>query len=226
MRVHSPKPAEWCAWSEFPRSVWRGLLSPAALPPGARLLIVGPEPGPLAEWLTEFSFDVVAACEDTAIIHRGRRDCPRVDFLRIVPGSRFTLPWHSFDAAFVQPLSPHEGSWLSSTARSFTAIVLASLKPGGRLVWWRKRQEQFGHDDACWSRHLGCFPGQLQTNVIAGGLFRATSQSLVVTFDVPDRPLGIQDWRTFTQRGLLTDRRACCAFAESIEDAATFRRAA
>lgn len=237
MRTGSAKSAATRVLAEVPRPVWRRLLTPPRLVPGARVLIVAPQPNSLAEWFAELSFDVVAASEDADCVLDGRRSCPQAEFLRATPGQRLYLPLHSFDAAFVQPLSDHAGSWLSSTARAFTAGVLAALKPQGRLHWWRRRSPTSDHADACWSQHIGCFPGRVETAEVSDSLLsdslwawmrrrEPATSTIVVTLQTPPEPLTFDDWRNHARRGLLTDRRACCSFAESAETGSAARRAA
>jgi hypothetical protein len=210
----------------IPQQVWRRLLAPQRLATGARVLVVGPQPTLLAEWLTSLAFDVVAACDDPAVVSNGRRELADVEFIRLAPGPRSPLPGHSFDAAFLQPLPAQSGNWLSSSARLFTAGVLASLKPQGQLLWWRREPAPDGHRDNCWTNHLGCFPGEVESTEIPDALFSRTTWdwmrhrspragTRLVTLRTPLDLLTADEWRDYARRGWLTDRRACCPFGES-----------
>lgn len=213
----------------IPRKEWRRLLSPPHLAAGSRLLVAGPQPAGLAEWLADLSFDVTAATDDAVAVLTGRRRHPRVEFLRASSDPRYLLPGHAFDAAFVQPMSAHGDNWLSSQARLFTAGLLAAIKPGGRLIAWRPTPVDDGHDDACWLRHLACFPGRIEArevfDVVLPQLRRNPRRTVIVLWTSPPDWLSPSDWRTYARNGLLTDLRTCCPPADSTEVSA-HRRAA
>jgi hypothetical protein len=231
MRVNSAAPRPTFGQSEhlfIPRKEWRRLLSPPNLSPYARVLVAGTQPAPLANWLAGLSFDVLAATDDGVALLQGRRSFPRVEFARL-SADRCFLPGHAFDAAFVQPLFAHGSNWLSSSARMFTAGLLAAIKPNGRLICWRSASATDGHDDVCWLRHLACFPGGLEAHDVFDAPFprlrRNARRTIIATWQSPSEWLSLDDWRNYARNGLLTDIRGCCNSAGAVDTSHT-RRAA
>jgi hypothetical protein len=195
----------------LPHRMWRQLLAAPALPPCARLLVLAPQPLALVHWLVELSFDVLAVCEDPEIVLAGRRTVPQADFLRIGPVLKGGLAARTFDAAFLLPMSGHGADWLSLSARRFTAAIAATVTPNGRIITWRS-PEMDGHGASCWDWHLGCFPGQVNSVSVTPPLLTGpTTRSLLSVWQLPAEELSLGEWREYAERGLLTDRRGCCA---------------
>ncbi len=164
-----------------------------------------------------------------------------------VTGSQWNSPsGNSFDLMLADERALSQGNLLDLNVRSRTAHLLAQLRPSGQLLivsppqagipakphvspestFWHEQPIFNGHSAACWTRHLACFPGQLEvidsvsvqlTNAVWCWLCRANShtsvadrsQPPIVSLRVPVEPLATGAWLDHARRGLLTGTTCC-----------------
>jgi len=191
---------------------------------GQRVLVAGTGCDELTGWLDDLGFEVEtwgsAALELTK-----------------------SLPSPStFDLILVDDLHEHRGNLLELNSRLVTARLLTCLKPGGDLVVIRDAAfDAHGvptttstHDAVCWTRHLACFPGRLETaafpapwisqNTLSWLLGRGSlPPELAVSLRIPTEPLMSREWQEHARRGLLTGTNCCRTEAVPLSPA---RRAA
>ena len=142
----------------------------------------------------------------------------------------------AFDLILVDELGQYRGSLLELSSRLVTAQLLSCLKPGGDFVVIR--DAAFGsngsptriasHDAACWTRHLACFPGQLETAEFPAPWFSRNTwlwllghgsapAELAVSLRTPAERLSIAEWQEHARRGLLTGAASCCSAAMPVQ---------
>ena len=202
---------------------------------GRRVLVVGLGCVESMAWLESLGWEAVLWDEVTG---RSRA---------ALTGSR----WNSssgkpFDLILADADASRQDNLLELSVRSRTAHLLSQLRPSGQLLivspqqngppshlsvspestLWQQQPVLNGHSAACWTRHLACFPGQLELIDSASGqlthsvwrwLIRADShasdidrsQPVIVSLRVPVEPLTAGVWLDHARRGLLTGTTCC-----------------
>lgn len=197
---------------------------------GEHVLIAGDHCGEMAEWLDELGFDVEAIDDSTERLaawqHSGARF--EIHFAKLDGSDNLGAP---FDLIIADDVNLHRENLLCLRARQATAELLSHLKPQGELVIVREPGSLGHHDIACWTRHLACFPGKLETTEYPTPLFSREMYQwmirgirpepfLTVSLKIPAEKLSMDEWCQHAQRGLLTSSTCCPA------ESATQRRAA
>jgi hypothetical protein len=202
---------------DLPRRLWRKLLTSSPLPVGAPMLVVGTQPLEVSRRLGELGFDVLALCTDPAAAMTARLQDPQTEY-RWLANDEPDLPQQTFALALVLDDSGWAANLLSRQSRLFTARILAALQPGRRLVWRHEPEGDLGHQSGCRFRHLACFPGEVDVDSFSApvwplSLFQPVRrrETTLVELTIPSDPLAPLDWRRCVDKGLLTDRRSCCA---------------
>lgn len=189
---------------------------------GEHLLVAGNHSDEMAEWLDELGFDV-DAIDDSMERISARQAC----------GTRFEIHFakldgsddlgdRPFDLIIADELNLHRDNLLCLPARQATAELLAQLKPQGELVIVREPGNLGHHDIACWTRHLACFPGELETVEYPTPLFSREMYQwvtrgvrpdpfLTVSLKTPIESLSMDEWLQHAHRGLLTSSTSCCS---------------
>ena len=127
------------------------------------------------------------------------------------------------------------GVLANGVPRVVTARFLSRLKPGGDLVVIREAgcgpsgdsSNSTAHDAVCWTRHLACFPGQLETTEFPAPWFShstwhwmlgrgSTPAELMVSLRIPAERLTVEQWQDHARRGLPTGATGCCSAALSL----------
>ena len=175
---------------------------------GQRVLVVGTGCDELIEWLNSLGFDV---------------DSQGKTPLELTAGDS---SWSAFDLILVDDFERYRGSLLELGLRLMTAQLLSRLKPGGDLVVihdaGRDSSNNTAHDAVCWTRHLACFPGQLETTEFPAPWFSRSTwhwmlgrgsapAELTVSLRTPSERLTVEQWQEHAQRGLLTGAATCCS---------------
>lgn len=197
---------------------------------GQHVLIAGDHGVEMAEWLDELGFDVEAIDDSMERLSAKQQSGARfeIHFAKLDGSDNLGAP---FDLIIADDVNLHRSNLLSLKARVATAELLSQLKPQGELVVVREPGNLGRHDVACWTRHLACFPGRLETIVYPTPLFSREMYQwlfrgirpepfLTVSLKTPAERLSMEDWCQHAQRGLLTSS-TCCS-----SRTATQRRAA
>ena len=138
----------------------------------------------------------------------------------------------AFDLILVDDFEGYRGSLLELGLRLMTAQLLSRLKPGGDLVVIHgaargpmgDSSSNAAHDAVCWTRHLACFPGQLESTEFPAPWFSrstwhwmlgrgSTPAEMMVSLRTPSERLTVEQWQEHARRGLLTSATACCPAA-------------
>jgi hypothetical protein len=130
----------------------------------------------------------------------------------------------SYDLILITELDRYRGSLVGLDARLTTARLLACLKPEGEFVVVHEVLHKEFHDSACWTRHLACFPGHLETLESSNCWFRwpvwnwlrtgaRPRRDLAISLRAPLERLSAREWYEHARRGLLTGAGACCSAA-------------
>ena len=181
---------------------------------GQRVLVIGTGCGELIEWLNSLGFDVDSLGKSSLELTAGE-------------SSR-----SMFDLILVDDFDRYRGSLLDLSLRLVTAQLLSRLKPGGDLVVIRAAARgpmddsstSTSHDAVCWTRHLACFPGRLETTEFSASWFSRSTwhwmlgrgsapAELTVSLRIPSERLTVEQWQDHARRGLLTGAAACCSAA-------------
>lgn len=209
--------------ADLPRRLWRQLLVKSPVPVGGSALAIGTKPIAAAERLCEFGLDVLALCDDSAAVLAGRLRCPRAEFQRFDAVALQRLPRQSFDLVLVLDTQPWPSNLLGRAARMLSANVLATVKPGRRVLWRYETHEAGGHQAGCWFRHLACFPGDVDVQSVSTPRWPLTvlrpvlrHETTVVEFTTPADAIAPAEWRRCVERGLLTDQRGCCELGAAV----------
>ena len=224
---------------ELPRRLLKQVLVGHGLRFGARVLVAGCGHGELVAFLDEIAYQVEVIDDSTDSISEARTCFPQFEFHYARLEESIPVPADEFDLILVQDLCAYRQNLLDLTARSATANLLGCLKPGGDLVFVRKKNGQMRcgaeHPCGCWKRHLACFPGQLELAEYRESFFeraqwdwlfgkRSHSDYYTVTLQTPKEKLQKTFWRDFARRGLMTGQGTCCpshySHTESIRRAA------
>lgn len=187
---------------------------------GEHVLIAGDHCGETAEWLDELGFDVEAIDDSNERLSARQRCGARFEIRLAKLDLTDNLGDVPFDLILADELSLHRDNLLSLRARLATAELLSHLKPQGELVIVREPRSQVRHDVACWTRHLACFPGRLETFAYPTPLFsremfrwivhgNRPEPFLTVSLKVPSERLTQVEWCHHAQCGLLTSQ-SCC----------------
>jgi SAM-dependent methyltransferase len=210
---------------ELPTRLLKQVLVGHGLRFGGRVLVAGCGHGELVAFLDGIAYSVDAIDDSTDGIEDARRRFPQFEFQYARLDESIPAPTDEFDLILVQDLCVYRDNLLDLRTRSATANLLACLKPGGDLVFVRKRIGQLGcgagHHSGCWKRHLACFPGQLETTDYRESFFdrahwdwlygpREHSDYFTVTLQTPPEKLTRNFWRDFARRGLMTGQGTCC----------------
>ena len=117
------------------------------------------------------------------------------------------FPAHSFDCVLLRETDAYEGSLSSPEACTATANLLASLRPGGILLWC----VPVSRGDL--ASHLSAFPGQprsikLGTGGIAGALLRAigigrNSGLPAIEYRLPTEPISRLEWHRIARQAVM-----------------------
>lgn len=244
IRLHPPRRNEDSSTPSrrWPFAQWHRLLRRVLTRSGdgaaQRVLIVGTGCSELTAWLESLGLEVVLFDE------AARNACVAV--AKFLP---LAASLCAFDLVLADERELNQTNLLDFRARARTADLLSQLRPSGEFVVVshqtarsRRRSRSTreshsaheqpssgGHAAACWTRHLACFPGQLETVDIAasqsaaslwGWLFGVRAQpggsnqpSLsIVSLRIPMEPLSPAAWQDHVRCGLLTGT-ACCELA-------------
>ena len=188
---------------------------------GEHVLIAGNHSGEMAEWLDALGFDV-EAIDDSSERLAATKQC----------GTRFEIHFSNldessevseelFDLIIADELVLHRDNLLCLKSRLATANLLSRLKPGGELVIVREPGHGMPHDATCWTRHLACFPGRLETVEYPIPWFSRETwmwltgsgrpeHFLTVSLRSPSERLSEVEWGQHARRGLLTSTATCC----------------
>ncbi len=180
---------------------------------GQHVLVAGTDCDELTDWLYSLGFDVETLQEAT---------------LESATGDS---PASAFDLIVVDGFDPYRGNLLELNSRLVTAELLSRLKPGGDFVVIRDAApsslgaptDGSSHDAVCWTRHLACFPGRLETSEFPAPWFSRTTwhwllgrgaarNELAVLLKTPAERRDLADWQEHARRGPLTGA-ACCSSA-------------
>lgn len=185
---------------------------------GQRVLVAGTGCDELTDWLNSLGFDVETLRDAT------------------LESAAPEPPPPAFDLILVDELDQYRGNLLELSSRLVTAQLLSCLKPGGDFVVIRDAAagsvgalaESTSHDAVCWTRHLACFPGRLETAEFPAPWFSRNTwhwllghgsapAELAVSLRTPAERLTSAEWQEHARRGLLTDAACCCAAALSVQ---------
>jgi len=193
---------------------------------GEHVLIAGEHSGAMAEWLDELGFEVEAIDDSLERLSARQRSGARfeIHFARL--DGTDDLGDSPFDLIIADELQMHRDNLLGLRARKATAELLAHLRPQGELVIVREPGHPSPHDVACWTRHLACFPGQLETYEYPTPLFSRAMYHwvvdgvrpdtfLTVSMKTPPERLSMLEWCRHAQRGLLTSSTPCCGVVQN-----------
>lgn len=187
---------------------------------GEHVLIAGCHSGEIAEWMEGFGFDVEAIDDSHERVSARQRCGTRfeIQFARL--DGTIELGNAPYDLILADRLNLHQANLLGLSARLATAELLAHLKPGGELVVVQEPDHPGHHSVACWTRHLACFPGRLETFEYPTPLFSRDMYRwmvrgvrpdpfLTVSLKIPSERLSLLEWCDHAKRGLLTSS-SCC----------------
>lgn len=217
IQLHQPAHDEHAGFSRRPRpsrQLLKRVLVGGGHSIGQRVLVAGTGCDELIEWLNSLGFEVDSLGWTPPELTAGDAG-----------GS-------AFDLILMNDFERYRGSLLELGLRLMTAQLLSRLKPGGDLVVIHDAAREptgdssgnTAHDAACWTRHLACFPGQLETTQFPAPWFsRSTWNRLLgrgcapaestVSLRTPSERLTVEQWREHARRGLLTGADSCCAAA-------------
>jgi SAM-dependent methyltransferase len=210
---------------ELPTRLLKQVLVGHGLRFGSRVLVAGCGHGELVAFLDEIAYQVDVIDDSSDKISEAQAHFPQFDFRYARLDESIPAPADEFDLILVQDLCVYRQNLLDLSVRTATANLLACLKPGGDLVFVRKKDGMLGcgagHQCGCWKRHLACFPGQLELKeyresflkqVHWDWLFgtREHSHYFTVTLQSPTEKLQRTFWRDFARRGLMTGQGSCC----------------
>ncbi|MCA9077711.1 MAG: hypothetical protein KDA93_21980 [Planctomycetaceae bacterium] len=118
------------------------------------------------------------------------------------------FPAQSFECVLLRQTKTYDGSLASPEACTATANLLASLKPGGVLLWC----VPVSRDELV--SHLSAFPGQPQsvklgTGGIAGALLRTigigrNSGLPAVEYRLPKEPISRLEWHRIARQAVMS----------------------
>lgn len=187
----------------FSPRMWRRLLTQPLLAPGSSILVAGRNPLDAIDLLVDLAYDVTGWCEDPDAVFRGRRGHPLADFEHWQPRSIDPGQKPRFDLVLALQVTSHAGDLYGSAVREQTAGLLASLKPGGRLLLFTPDAPQTVHPLDCWLRHLDCFPGRRAAHWLTDtwwptGLPEVAPRPLL-NQNSRQRPEGVSPRRLFTE---------------------------
>lgn len=188
---------------------------------GEHVLIAGDHCGEMAEWLDELGFDVEAIDDSRERLSARQQSGARFEIHFATLDGSDDLGDEPFDLIIADELNLHRENLLSERARIATAELLAQLKPQGELVVVREPGHRGHHGVACWTRHLACFPGRLETYEYPTPLFSREMYEwvfhgirpepfLTVSLKTPPERLSLQEWCEHAHRGLITSSTSCC----------------
>lgn len=179
---------------------------------GQRVLVVGTDCDELIEWLSALGLDVDSLGETSLELAAGESS------------------WSAFDLILVDDFDRYRGSLLNQGLRLLTAQLLSRLKPGGDFVVIRDAacgpmddsSNSTSHDAVCWTRHLACFPGQLETTEFPAPWFSRSTwhwmlgrgsvpAELTVSLRIPSERLTVEQWQDHARYDLLTGATCCCS---------------
>lgn len=192
---------------------------------GQHVLIAGDHCGELAIWLDELGFDVEAIDDSSERLSATQRSGARFEIRFAKLDGSDDLANDPFDLIIADELNLHRNNLLSVRSRQATAELLAHLKPCGELVIVREPGNLGHHDIACWTRHLACFPGVLETyeyptpwfsREMYDRLIRGvrTEPFLTISLKAPAERFTLQDWFQHAQQGLPMATATCCGEAQ------------
>lgn len=216
IQLHQPANDEGLGFAMRPRPSMRLLkrvLVDGSHSIGQRVLVAGTGCDGLTEWLNSFGFDVDSL--ETTPLELAASD----------------LNWSTFDLILVNDADRYRGNLLDSDLRLMTAQLVSRLKPGGDFVVIRDTvrgaigdsSNRNSHDAVCWTRHLACFPGRLETTTFPASWFSRSTwhwmlgqgsapAELTVSLRIPSERLTVEQWQDHARRGLVTGA-ACCGSA-------------
>lgn len=210
----------------LPRRLVRHLVLSHEALVGTRVLDAGCGTGGLVHFFDQLGLNACGIDESPERVASASDAAPYLDFRSARVDEMVPCPAHRFDLVLVRDLKVHEGSLFSLPALRATANLLASLRPGGHLVFVVRLgsvglAEPAGHEVACYEQHLACFPGERETagfpdgTAVGGALrwlpgHRLRSGHATVATRIPAEPLMRADWLRLAERGTATHRTACC----------------
>lgn len=192
---------------------------------GEHVLIAGEHCGEMAEWLDELGFDVEAIDDSMERLSAKQHSGARFEIRFAKLDGSDDLGDNPFDLIIADELNLHRENLLHLRSRIATAELLAQLKPQGELVIVREPENPGHHDVACWTRHLACFPGRLETfeyptPIFSRAMYRWVVRRvrpepfLTVSLKTPPERLTLQEWCKHAERGLLTSSASCCGIIQ------------
>jgi hypothetical protein len=194
---------------------------------GEHVLIAGNHCGEMAEWLDELGFDVDAIDDSTERMAATKKCGARfeIHFSNLVDGDSDGSSDGLFDLIITDELVLHRDNLLCLKSRLATAHLLSLLKPHGEFVVVREPGLGMPHDATCWTRHLACFPGRLESVEYPIPWFSRETWTwltgrghlehfLSVSLRAPAERLTELEWSQHARRGLLSGNATCCSKAQ------------
>lgn len=225
----------------IPRQVLRQVIGDRGPTLGSSILDAGCGRGDLSAYLSHLGFDVTGFDESPEHIARARRTIPGIDF---VSGSSAAMPIapHQYNLVIVRRLSSYLGSMFDAPALRTSGQLLASLRPGGRLIFLEQSPSGDAeaaecHREYCFARHLECFPGTVDVQNSetdrsgASGWTRwlpgtRNSGYIIAAIEIPAQPHGRDEWLRFADASRFGKRSFCCAWSEAAARPTSHRAAA
>lgn len=227
----------WATSTGFPRQLLRHLIFAHDLGIGSRVLDAGCGRGELVRFFNHLGIDAAGLDESAEMIVAARRTAPRGEFHCGTADS--TVPFDTgdagdtgrFDLVVARPLTVYDNDLFSSRAFQATANLLASLRPGGSLVFLTRHESAgddplTGHSQACYRQHLEDFPGTCSLREFPDGWTHSATWKrilarqprggfLTVTIQIPQQRLARADWIRVAHEASHLRSESCCPWSRT-----------
>jgi len=213
------------------RRLLRRLVESGRIAVGSRVLDAGCGRGELTRFLAGLSIDASGIDESPDRIAVAQAASRHLDYTCCRASVNVPYPIHSFDVVVARNLTEHRGDLLSAAALRATAHLLATVRPGGRLMLVGRiesqRSKQSGlHEPTCYQQHLAGFPGAWGTEYLPDSLsdletwkrlfgWQPRGAFMIAALTVPNDPRTVREWEEIAGRAARIRRRTCCLWAEA-----------
>jgi SAM-dependent methyltransferase len=224
------------------RRLLRRLVESGRITVGSRVLDAGCGRGELTRFLAALSIQVAGIDDSPDQIATAQAAAGHLDYTCCRASTTIPLREHSFDVVLARNLAEHRGDLLSGAALRATAHLLATVRPGGRLVLVGRIESQSSkhpglHESTCYQQHLAAFPGTWATEYLTDSLseletwrrllgWQPLGGFMVAALTVPDEARSVCEWEEIARRAAQFRRHTCCLWAQAQTETASPSRIA
>lgn len=234
--LHSFRPTDYPAFTEpgLPKRMLRHLVRIGKITVGSKVLDAGCGRGELTRFLDELSIEASGIDEKLESVACAQKAATHLSYACCQASISVPFPEQHFNVVLARDLPEYGCDLFGHRALRATAHLLATLRPEGCLILmsrldplWSTRPG--GHTQACFLKHLQCFPGLCQVSCLADSLMETTTWNwmmgrkpragyITAVLTISQTLRSCREWEQIADQVFQNHRQTCCGWCENTGD--------